>query len=415
MRWTTVVAFAGLLSYGTCLGAGKAERFPTFEGSIIPIQKPFRAEYHSFESIETTTMSISVKESNKLGENGNVTMTSERIMTRSGNRITHKTHMTELNSSMAGTDQPGLDDLRAMMAIWVIGVGDIRGNIKEVNVEGYESVFKTTGEPVPVRGTPEYNEIVATLRGAVEIIAPFSNAPITTGSVLNTTSLSRFAGPDADDEFLKMLGNPVLENKVRGWGYYDGRKVLVTNMNVEIPLNIPREEGNGSMHIIGYSLFDAITMAAVKNQAAMMFVGWSATGDENFTYRMDFDMEAKITYRPDGPTNTAVRTIAIPKLTRLLIDSKDDGTGGKKAYAFFDLEWTVTPPSDKAVSGKLVLIDKSGKERVAMPWTISAENASQGSFRESQTGFELASFGAAEQWLRLSDVADLRVRFDSDP
>lgn len=415
MRQTILLAFFWLHSIGACCAAGNAERFPAFEGSILPIQKPFTPEYHSFESIETTTMSISMKEPDKPEEKHTASMVYERVVTRSGDRITHKSRLKELNSEMDEADQQRVDDLNVMSAIWVVGTGDVRGGIDDVNVEGYEAAFKAAGEKVPTRGTPEYAEMVASMRGFVETFAPFSNEPISSGSVLNETSISRVAGPDADDEFRKMIGNPILENKVQGWGYYDGRKVLVTNMNVEIPLEVPSEEGHGSMHIIGYSLFDASTMALVKSKSTLMMAGWSATDDENMAYRMDFETDGQIKYRPDVPIEPKERAVAVPNLTRLLIESKDDGTGGKKAYAFFDLEWRVSPPVDKSISGKLVLLDKSGKERIAMPWTISAENASKGNFQESQTGFELASFGAAQQWLRLSDVSDVRVRFDSDP
>ena len=199
-------------------------------------------------------------------------------------------------------------------------------------------------------------------------------------------NVSFSAGPETHRFYLFVDGQPTSEQRAQVLGQ-PIRQIASTS-------TIPAEQIGGNQH-------------AMRNP--------TSNESSQTQYQETRSMDAEVKNQPDSESMPITRAIATPRLTGLLIESKDDNAGAKKAYAFFDIEWTIAPPTTKKMVGKLILVDKDGKERVSMPWTIAAEDAAKGAFTETQTGFELLSFGQAQNWLRLSDATDIRARFIANP
>jgi hypothetical protein len=197
----------------------------------------------------------------------------------------------------------------------------------------------------------------------------------------------------------------------KGWGFYDDRKVLVTEYSLESSRKVS-DEFSVSVVLRGYSLLDANSFASVKSEFLGLVVAESLKESERGVIKIRGKSDSKVTNRPDNHTTSHAIKTATPTVTGLSVESKKGAGGTTKTFVFFDIEWHVVAPQGEGLIGTLLLLDSHGRQRVAMPWTISSSDAAAGSFAESGVGFDLNSFGEAGQWLRLISVSDLTARFE---
>ena len=119
----------------------------------------------------------------------------------------------------------------------------------------------------------------------------------------------------------------------------------------------------------------------------------------------------------DNRQTTQVRTgsVVTPRILTISLQSIVAEDGSPKDYVFFDVEWTAlgSSASDaEDVRGRLVLLDETGRARVAMPWSLSASDLRHARFIERAVGFELLSLGSAASWLRQTRVDQMKAAFE---
>jgi hypothetical protein len=105
----------------------------------------------------------------------------------------------------------------------------------------------------------------------------------------------------------------------------------------------------------------------------------------------------------------------VPRLIDISVASMVEEDGTEADYVFFDIEWTL--PSNhstapEAVHGRLVLLDEFGRERVVMPWSLSAMDMRRLQLVEHGVGFRLSDFGNAADWMRQAKLGEVTVAFE---
>lgn len=125
-----------------------------------------------------------------------------------------------------------------------------------------------------------------------------------------------------------------------------------------------------------------------------------------------------------SPVNTESRDVQtqiqgstdaiVPFVTAVYIQPQKLPDGTTEDVVFFDVLWKINDSFSEAVSGKLQLIDASGRVHVAMPWTIPKNRTNQGQFEEKGVGFPAASFRKKLDWLKRIHLPAITAKFSPD-
>jgi hypothetical protein len=281
-RLRTATFVIALLTGVTISAGPKAEQFPRFDGSIIPIQLPYRPEYRPCHA----TMTMKGELTMKIGSDKMDTTLSSTIdqdVRRSGQDLEWSAEIREMN--VFGQRLRSRTPL--MTARWITNAGgDVNGF--EVAYPGMKELGMTDVPEPPKIGTTEY---VAILK-QFGVNSSLPKEPIITGSVLLKQRISDLTGElpglNKDD-----LTQDVV-SVVKGWAYYNDRKVLVTEETFDVPIKLENAE-HTSVTASGYTLYDAATFARVKSEMLMIITGRSEGKD--IFFRIHANAESKIQER----------------------------------------------------------------------------------------------------------------------
>lgn len=261
------------------VSAQKAERFPEFAGTVIPIDLPFQPEYRPYRSTETIRMDMRLKIAN---DNANLKLDTkvEQKVEQRGGKLEWSADIREM--TMFGKKMRSRSPL--MAARWVSGPdGTVEGF--EVAYPGFSEQGITDLPPAPKKGTPEYDALVRQFGGGRRLPAE----PITTGSMLFKQPLRDLFGE------LPGLTGAALKHEVgyvvRGWGFYRDKKVVVATQAFDAPIPY---EGSGSISasLGGYTLFDATTFARLRSDFLVILSG--QTDGKPVYFRIHGSSEAKV-------------------------------------------------------------------------------------------------------------------------
>jgi hypothetical protein len=380
-----------VLLVGSADALAQATRFPVFEGTVVPISQPIQVRYGSFEAEETTHVQFEAGP-----ERGDMVLKLHRRVQRRGDELHQVMQIRDIavtGARIPRKDRKQLASLRFVMRSDVLGVA------KSFDVEGLEHL----GVP------PSEAEVVRTeFRSMAKPLTLLPAHPVKSGDAFLLLPLRESLTGD-DHEMAWMFPASPVSFVLAGHGYFDGTKVFVATVLTDLSMDIPEDDGSGSITVGGYTLYEATTMAHIKTEV-LMIMNLSSTGGERIT--MNMRAHGRSTFKPLGDAAALPALIASPSLVGLSVQSKLDAEGKPQTYAFFDVRWRMTNPRAEAVEGKLVVLDDQGKERIAMPWSIAATDAAQAAFTETGVGFPISQFGAHGAWLRTADVQQVRLRFE---
>lgn len=247
----------------TLIGCGSTapspERFPTFQGTIIPIEMPFTPSYRPHDVTMNARIDIEI---NAGGDKMKMpTAFSVRQSVRqSGEKLEWRADMFSMTllGKQVHTKEP------LMAARWrTNSLGSLDGF--EVAFPGMSELGISDMQP-PKPGTREYNDI----RRQLGATAQLPSEPIVTGSVLFRQTVADMFGA------LPGLSAAASERRVgyvvKGWGYLGDRKVLVTDLTFDTPL-VDQAGERTSVTASGYALFDPDTFARVKSEFTAFVTG----------------------------------------------------------------------------------------------------------------------------------------------
>jgi hypothetical protein len=172
-----------------------------------------------------------------------------------------------------------------MTARWITNTGgDVSGF--EVAYPGMKELGMTDVPEPPKAGSPEY---VAILK-QFGVNSSLSKEPVISGSVLLKQRVSDLTGEmpglNKDD-----LTQDVV-SVVKGWAYYNDRKVLVTEEAFDAPIKLENAERT-SVTASGYTLYDAATFARLKSEMLMIITGRSEGKDVFFRIHASGDSKVQ--------------------------------------------------------------------------------------------------------------------------
>jgi hypothetical protein len=286
--------FASLLAFApSATFATEAERFPVFDGTVIPITSPHIPEYRSYDS-ELVIVSLMRAEGEKEERSGS---TVQSIVRRIGDTLTQRIRLVDLRTGRSGLPRK---DRELLSAISVVTIGDVRGNVKTTSIEGIEDLarrFPDDRQYMP--GTAEYNSLIAYFSGLTSGIEQLPLMPVTTGSVLYSVKLGELLSTaDFPPDLAAIFPDEQIDTMVKGFGYYEGRKVLVTETLSNPTLHMPQDM-TGSLVFGGYTLYDAHSMGIVRADFLALLTLENLAGKSKFSFRMAETQEGKVQNAPD--------------------------------------------------------------------------------------------------------------------
>ena len=274
---TLLVLLIGMCFLSSCASPLKKQllsnEVPTFGGPITPISIPIQPEYKPSKiKIDskialvfdiTTYTGSSPKKNYASEEEWSESWTSHA--TKLGDMLTWDLKMVEYTENFR-TTRPNIP----LAEIKILT--DKRGSIKE-----HEILLPFFEQP-QIRskmGDKEIENLKKEMKNALDFSPALSQTPVVTGSILYTTNVF--------EAFKAKTGIDLLSNKekpnsiVKGWGYFEGRKVIISSMDYVFEISEKDQKFKTLMK--GYSLWDADTYMPVKGEVLINIGFYGDRGD----------------------------------------------------------------------------------------------------------------------------------------
>lgn len=259
------------------------EELPHFDGHIIPISEHVRLKY-SPSRIDFQVSTIEMAElfdldlcrllfigqplsriacENDVEKFGNKSQIIRETKARSGNiTVTHSGQNLVWNVRTSQVIR-GNQEWKPRLPIndvWVLT--DCSGKIREIEIS-FPALEKVQAQDIPKPGTKEYKQTINLFR---QSLLPLPEKPVRTGDALCSFSLSAIVGEmlafwgevNEQSIFHTLEDNgQALKYEVKGWSYFNERKVLVAELDFSGTI----KAGDETMNVknAGFVLLDAVS------------------------------------------------------------------------------------------------------------------------------------------------------------
>lgn len=122
---------------------------------------------------------------------------------------------------------------------------------------------------------------------------------------------------------------------------------------------------------------------------------------------------------PSSPSTWATevdrrsKAVLVPTLSNKRFRASDYKSGTYRDAILFDVVWDTSHLKQpvRAIKGVMVFADLFGEIKFRLRYTINKRLKPGERFRESQVGFEYNQFRESEQWVRGTDLEDMKIQF----
>lgn len=165
---------------------------------------------------------------------------------------------------------------------------DQRGIIKELECS-FPRLEQEGVKDIPKPGSKEYENFMRDLK---RIQPGFTSDTVITGDVILSINLSDVIPGLKEMYGLRKIKDDQVKYIVKGWSYFNDRKVLVTE--VDLNTNIQPDSHNSySIFYKGYALFDANTFHLIKEECVFVFA-CTFDGINDYSYKVNTSTRSKL-------------------------------------------------------------------------------------------------------------------------
>jgi len=119
------------------------------------------------------------------------------------------------------------------------------------------------------------------------------------------------------------------------------------------------------------------------------------------------------TLTPDKATKEKIISVV---LTNKRFQQIDTDNNILQAGIYWDAQFTLVPSAKatRAIKGNLVFTDLFDEEKMRVSFTINHPLKPGESFMEKDTGIEYHEFRQCDQWVKTTELKDMKVKFEID-